>query len=108
MVLCVVVSACTSQEPRVTFKDGTFYVRRDVPDASLVQGVLGVKVGTPGSHIRSTFGRPAHRVSVAFRGSRQTCTSYPAVQDGSSLDGLGFCIDESSWRVARVMLAVHG
>jgi len=100
--LLLPAGAASASQPRVTFRHGTFYVRRGVADSSLLRGVLGVGVGSTSAHLRAAFGRPWIRT----RAGALTCWAYQARQPSSSLDGLVFCVNRSH-HVKRLEFSVH-
>ncbi len=109
--MIVLVAGCGG-DTRVTYSRGVIHVGTGVNDISLTKSVLGIRVGSRESHVRHLLGEPFVRVAAG----RFRCWGYHADQGGSStseraassLDGLSFCMNPTSHRVAKIQLAAHG
>jgi hypothetical protein len=103
----LVASACSSHPATATVRNGTIEIRQGLSAPSLLEkGVLGVKKGSSAGEVRRVFGAPWLRTSSRFRGNAETCWNYHAHQAGTSIDGLGFCMNKKQ-RVSRIAVALH-
>lgn len=81
----------------------TIEIGKNVSEASLVRSVLGIKVGTEASVVRSRLGKPFAQVGAR----RQTCWAYHARQPESSVSAIDFCVGPNR-RVERILIGIHG
>jgi hypothetical protein len=85
----------------------TIEIGRGVRASALLSGVQGVSRGTGAAQLFAIFGRPFTKVSVTFGGQQETCWAYHALQPGTSIDGLDFCLNKAQ-KVERIGLGSHG
>jgi hypothetical protein len=74
--------------------------------SALQNGVQGVRRGTTAAQLLAIFGKPFAKVSGTFRGQRQTCWAYHALQPGTSIDALDFCLNKAQ-KVERITIGAH-
>jgi hypothetical protein len=85
------------------FKDGVIEIDQAAQPSDLLDGVLGIRRGTPASVVRAKLGTPFAKVGP----ERDRCWAYHAHQSGSSVDALDFCMNKQQ-RVSRISIGVHG
>jgi hypothetical protein len=85
----------------------TIEIGRGVRASALQSGVQGVSRDTSAAQLLAIFGRPFTKVSVTFRGPRETCWAYHALQPGTSVDALDFCLNKAQ-KVERIGIGEHG
>ncbi len=75
--------------------------------SALQSGVQGVRRDTSAAQLLTIFGKPFTKVSGTFRGQQETCWAYHALQPGTSIDALDFCLNKAQ-KVERILIGVHG
>jgi hypothetical protein len=101
LLVVLAVTACGSHSNAKIVR-GVIKVRSGISGSSLRHSVVGITVGSSASEVHRKLGDPFARVSS----QGQSCWAYRAVQPGTAIDALDFCIDKSE-KVARILIGVH-
>jgi hypothetical protein len=101
--LCLAACDWGKAHSEAELTNGVIEIDRAVQAPELLDGVLGIKKGTPAAVVQAKLGTPFARVGS----SGDRCWAYHAHQAGSSVDGLDFCMNKQQ-RVRRILIGVHG